>query len=463
MNIQATKINTANALAKGKIALHDLEQKLNALAQKASKTIKMAGFRQGKVPVNIVKSRYKDSLQQDAEREMIQEMLTLALKDLKIDPKGLVGDPLITKFEKGDEAIDVEIKISLFPEFTLEGLESKLPTPKIPTPNQKDIDERLDMIALAQAPLTESKEKIVKKNHTVNIDFEGFVDGVAFEGSKANGFDLTIGSGQFIPGFEDALIGSKLGEEKNIDVQFPENYHSKTLAGKPATFKVKINKIQEKIKSAIDDVLAQKVLGNEKSTLQELQAQIKTELTNELKMRHYNDEMKQKCLDALDNGFDFDLPEAIIEKEMDVLFRNALSSMPQDELKIYQQDAQKAKDKRESFREEAKKSVKVTFIIDAIAKHKKIDVSDNEVMSAIYYESMMQGQNPKEILEYYKNNNLLPAVKMAMIEDRVLHRLLDEKAGIENTNLDKKTEPSKPTKASAQKTSKSKTVQKAQQ
>ena len=84
-------------------------------------------------------------------------------------------------------------------------------------------------------------------------------------------------------------------------------------------------------------------------------------------------------------------------------------------------------------------------------------------MSAIYYESMMQGQNPKEILEYYKNNNLLPAVKMAMIEDRVLHRLLDEKAGIENTNLDKKTEPSKPTKASAQKTSKSKTVQKAQQ
>ena len=436
MNIQATKINTANALAKGKIALHDLEQKLNALAQKASKTIKMAGFRQGKVPVNIVKSRYKDSLQQDAEREMIQEMLTLALKDLKIDPKGLVGDPLITKFEKGDEAIDVEIKISLFPEFTLEGIESKLPTPKIPTPNQKDIDERLDMIALAQAPLTESKEKIVKKNHTVNIDFEGFVDGVAFEGGKANGFDLTIGSGQFIPGFEDALIGSKLGEEKNI---------------------------QEKIKSAIDDVLAQKVLGNEKSTLQELQAQIKTELTNELKMRHYNDEMKQKCLDALDNGFDFDLPEAIIEKEMDVLFRNALSSMPQDELKIYQQDAQKAKDKRESFREEAKKSVKVTFIIDAIAKHKKIDVSDNEVMSAIYYESMMQGQNPKEILEYYKNNNLLPAVKMAMIEDRVLHRLLDEKAGIENTNLDKKTEPSKPTKASAQKTSKSKTVQKAQQ
>ncbi|MDL0080116.1 trigger factor [Helicobacter zhangjianzhongii] len=439
MNLQTSKTNTANAIAKGKIALQDLEKKLESIAQKASKTLKIAGFRPGKVPVQVVKSRYKDSLEKDAQKELVQDMLSNALKELQLTPQQLIGDPIITKFDKGAEAIEVEIAISLIPEFSLEALESKIPTPKIPTPEKKDIQERLDMMAQSQGELVESKDKAVKKDHIVNIDFEGFVDGVAFEGGKAEGFDLTIGSGQFIPGFEDALIGVKNGEEKSIEVNFPENYHSSALAGKLATFKVKINKIQERVKCAIDDVLATKILGRDDATLAELESRMKDELALEMKNRHYNDEMKQKCLEALDSGFSFDLPDAIVEQEMDVLFRNALSTIAPDELKDYQQDVQKAKDKRESFRDEACKSVKITFIVDAIAKAKGITINDNEVMQAIYYESMMQGQNPKEVLEYYRENGLIPAVKMAMIEDRVLHHLLDEKAGL----LDKKAKATK--------------------
>lgn len=439
MNLQTSKTNTANAIAKGKIALQDLEKKLESIAQKASKTLKIAGFRPGKVPVQVVKSRYKDSLEKDAQKELVQDMLSNALKELQLTPQQLIGDPIITKFDKGAEAIEVEIAISLIPEFSLEALESKIPTPKIPTPEKKDIQERLDMMAQSQGELVESKDKAVKKDHIVNIDFEGFVDGVAFEGGKAEGFDLTIGSGQFIPGFEDALIGVKNGEEKSIEVNFPENYHSSALAGKLATFKVKINKIQERVKCAIDDVLATKILGRDDATLAELESRMKDELALEMKNRHYNDEMKQKCLEALDSGFSFDLPDAIVEQEMDVLFRNALSTIAPDELKDYQQDVQKAKDKRESFRDEARKSVKITFIVDAIAKAKGITINDNEVMQAIYYESMMQGQNPKEVLEYYRENGLIPAVKMAMIEDRVLHHLLDEKAGL----LDKKAKATK--------------------
>lgn len=439
MNLQTSKTNTANAIAKGKIALQDLEKKLESIAQKASKTLKIAGFRPGKVPVQVVKSRYKDSLEKDAQKELVQDMLSNALKELQLTPQQLIGDPIITKFDKGTEAIEVEIAISLIPEFSLEALESKIPTPKIPTPEKKDIQERLDMMAQSQGELVESKDKAVKKDHIVNIDFEGFVDGVAFEGGKAEGFDLTIGSGQFIPGFEDALIGVKNGEEKSIEVNFPENYHSSALAGKLATFKVKINKIQERVKCAIDDVLATKILGRDDATLAELESRMKDELALEMKNRHYNDEMKQKCLEALDSGFSFDLPDAIVEQEMDVLFRNALSTIAPDELKDYQQDVQKAKDKRESFRDEARKSVKITFIVDAIAKAKGITINDNEVMQAIYYESMMQGQNPKEVLEYYRENGLIPAVKMAMIEDRVLHHLLDEKAGL----LDKKAKATK--------------------
>lgn len=456
MNLQTSRTNTANALAKGKIALQDLERKLESIAQKAAKTLKIAGFRPGKAPVHIVKSRYKDQLEQDAQKELVQEMLNTALKDLSLTPAQLIGDPLITKFDKGKSDIDVEITISLIPEFSLDALESKIPTPKIPTPTKKDIEERLDRIASMQGELTESKDKSVKKGHIVNIDFEGFVGGVAFEGGKAEGFDLTIGSGQFIPGFEEALIGAKNGEEKSIEVNFPDTYHSSALAGKLATFAVKINKIQERAKVALNDTLAQKILGRDDATLAELESRLQDELAGEMKTRHYNEEMKQKCLEALDKGYSFDLPDAIVEREMDVLFRNALSTIPEDELKSYQQDAQKAKDKRESFRDEAQKSVKITFLIDAIAKARGISVNDNEVMSAIYYESMMQGQNPKEVLEYYRSNNLIPAVKMAMIEDRVLIALLDEKAGITKDSAKSSNTESKTTKTKEPKAAESK-------
>lgn len=430
MNLQTTRVNTANALAKGKIALKDLEQKLESIAQKVSKSVKLAGFRPGKVPVNIVKSRYKDSIEQDAQREMVQEMLDNALKELAIDVKALIGDPIITKFEKGESDIDVEIKISIRPEFSVENIESKIPTPKIPTATKEAIDERIEAIAKNSAPLKESKRTKVQKDDVANIDFEGFVDGVAFEGGKASGFDLRIGSGQFIPGFEDALVGASLGEEKSIEVNFPENYHSSNLAGKKATFKVKINKIQEVDTPKIDDALAQKLLGNETATLKELRENIENELNNELKGKYYSEEMKEKCLEALHNAIEFDLPEVIVEQETDVLFRNAISQISQDELKTYQNDPESAKKKRDSFSEDAKRSVKVTFIVDAIARQRGIDITDNEVMSAIYYEAMMSGQNPKETLEYYKENNFIPAIKMSMIENRVLTMLLDEKAGI---------------------------------
>lgn len=439
MNIQTTRINTANATASGVIALRDLNQKLDKIAQKVSKTIKIAGFRQGKVPTSIVKTRYKDSIEQDAQRELIQEMLDSALKDLKIKPQDLIGDPLITKFDKGEENIDVEIKISIVPEFSLDNITDKIPTPKIPVASSKQIEERLEKLAKSRANLVESKAQTLKKGNVANIDFEGFIDGVAFEGGKAQGFDLEIGSGQFIPGFEDSLVGAKLNEQKDINVTFPKDYHSTNLAGKDATFKVKVNKIREYEQVVIDDALAQKILSKDSATLQELHENITQELNAELKNKYYNDEMKEKCLEALHSSVSFDLPDLIVEQEMDVLFRNTLSRIPKDELKQYQQDPQKAKDKRETFRDEAKKSVKVTFIIDAIAKARKISIPDNDVMSAIYYESLMNGQNPKETIDYYKENNLLPAIKMAMIENRVLNALLDEKAGI---NAESKSESS---------------------
>ncbi|PAF43819.1 trigger factor [Helicobacter sp. 11S03491-1] len=445
MNLTTKRINAANALVNGSILLKDLEEKLNKIATKISKTIKIDGFRKGKVPLNVIKSRYKEHIEQDAQKEATEEMLQLALKDLNIDSKEVIGDPIITKFDKKDNSIDIEIKISLKPSFNLDTLNSCVPEVKLKSITEKQIDERLQEIAQSKTPLIEAKkDKKLTKNDIANINFEGFVDEKPFEGGKAESFDLTIGSGQFIPGFEDGLIGMKIGEEREISVTFPESYHTQNLAGKPAVFKVKLNKIQLKDTPKIDDELVKSLLPQEKNaSLGLLKEKIKEQLELETKTKLYNEELKEELIKNLDNTFEFELPDLIVEQEMDLLFRNSLNTLDPKEFEELKLDANKARQKRESFRPEAKKSVKITFIIDALSKQEKISVQDNEVLQTIYYESMMNGQNPKETIEYYKKNNLLPAIKMAMIEDKILAYLLDEKLNKSKEKSSQKHEESK--------------------
>ncbi|PAF48660.1 trigger factor [Helicobacter sp. 12S02232-10] len=429
MDLETKKINSANASVNAKLLLKDLESKLNKVATKISKTLKLDGFRKGKVPLNIIKTRYKDNIEQDAQKEAVEEILQAALKELGIDSKDVIGDPIITKFDKKDDFIDLEIKISLKPELKLDAVPLCIPDVKLKEIEEKQIKERLEEIAKAKAPLIEAKkEKELAENDIANINFEGFINGEAFEGGKAENFDLTIGSGQFIPGFEKALIGLKSGEEKEIHVTFPESYQAENLAGKPAIFKVKLNKIQVKDKTKIDEEFIKSLLPEEKNpSIELLNKKIKEQLALEEKTKLYNEELKEQLIENLDKKIHFDLPDLIIEQEMDLLFRNSLNILDPKELEELKSDPKKAQEKRESFREDAKKSVKITFIVDALAKQENISVEDNEVFQTIYYESMMNRQNPKDVIEYYKQNNMLPAIKMAMVEDKILAHLLDKK------------------------------------
>ena len=440
MEIVTKKINTANAIASGAIALKDLEEKITKVATRLSKTIKMDGFRKGKVPLSLVRTRYADGIKQDAQKEAVQDMLQAALKKLEIEANQVIGDPIITKFEEKGENIDVEIKISLTPEIKLDKVESCIPEVKLPKIDSKQIDERLEEIAKHKAPLISApKDKKLENGDVAVFDFEGFVDGKAFDGGKAENFELTIGSGQFIPGFEDAMLGMKAAEKKDINVTFPKDYQASHLAGKEALFKIKLHEIKIKEKVKLDDDLAKKLMpNNDKATLADLKEEIAKQLELEAKTKLYNEELKEKLVENFAKNISFDLPDLIVEQEMDVLFRNALNTFEETELKAMREDASKAKEKRESFRGDAQKSVKVTFIVDALAKERGIGVHDNEVYQTIYYEAMMMGQNPQDAIEYYKNNNLLPAIKMAMIEDRILTHLLDSKLDKKQDKSEKK-------------------------
>jgi len=221
----------------------------------------------------------------------------------------------------------------------------------------------------------------------------------------------------------------KVGETKDVEVKFPEQYGSADLAGKDATFKVTLNEIQEKkISDDIsEETLKQLMPNEEKPTKELLESKVKDGLLAEKLAPIYNDEIKPKYVEALVEKFDIDLPKSIVEQEMDIAFRRVLSEMKEEEIKAFSEDKDAYEKKREEFRKDASDSVKITFLVDELAKLEKVEVNDQEVMQTLYFEALQMGQNPQEMLKQYESQGLLPAVKMAMVEDRLFTKLFNEK------------------------------------
>lgn len=426
MKVTVNKIDDANVLVSGTIDNSSLEATINKMAAKAGKEIKVDGFRKGKVPAHVVKKLHGDRLAQDAEGEAIKELIDAGIKEAGIVATDILGQPSFKKYDKKETGIEVEVEVSTRPVIATEGHMDVLPSFEKPVASEKAIEERLTEIAAQQSPYEKIKRKrAVKDGDMTVIDFEGFVDGVAFAGGKAEKFNLKIGSGQFIPGFEEQLIGMKYEEEKTITVTFPEQYASKDLAGKAADFKVTLHEIQEQVPAELNDDLAKKLLqGVENATLEMLKERVKTQIESAELSKIYNEDLKPKLVEALVEKFDFALPNNIVEQEIDAKINARAREMSEDELATYKDNAEKIDALRAEVRADAIASVKATFIVDALAKKEEVSVSDQEVSQAIYYEAMMSGQDPQQVIKYYQENNLLPAVKMGMIEDKLFGKML---------------------------------------
>jgi len=426
VKVTVNKVDDANIIVSGTIENSAVEENINKMAVQAGKEMKVDGFRKGKVPAHVVKKLHGDKLAQDAEGEVLRELIDAGMKEAGINPADMIGQPTFKKYEKTDSGIEVEVEISTRPVFEAEGHMDVLPAFERPTASDKAVEERLNEIAAQQAPYEKIKRKrMVRDGDMVVIDFEGFVDGVAFDGGKAEKFNLKIGSGHFIPGFEEQVIGMKYDEEKTITVTFPKEYQSSDLAGKEAEFKVKLHEIQEQVPAELNDELAQKLLqGEENATLEMLTDRVRTQIESTEISKLYNEDLKPKLVEALVAKFDFALPNNIVEQEIDAKINAKAQQMSEEELNSYKDNPEKIEALREEVRADAVASVKATFIVDALAKKEEVSVDDQEVSQAIYYEAMMSGQNPQEVIKYYQENKLLPAVKMGMIEDKLFGKML---------------------------------------
>ena len=426
MKVTVNKLDDANVIVVGSIENSEIETKVDILARQSSKKIKVDGFRAGKVPPHVVKKLHGEELTQDAESALVTEMIDNGLKEANINKADVLGEPTFKKYEKEENSIEIEIEISTKPTFEAEGYMDILPAFDIPTTSDDEVSTRLDEIALEKAKFVAiSEDRAVENGDVTLIDFEGFIDGEPFEGGKAEKFGLEIGSAQFIAGFEEQVIGMSAGDEKSITVTFPEDYQSANLAGKDSVFEVKLHEIQKKVASELDDELAKEVLqGEENASMDVLKERVKTQIASTKLSKLYNDELKPKLIEALVNKFDFALPSNIVEQEIDAKINAKAQEMDEEELNSYKGNNEKIQELRDELKSDASNSVRATFIVDALAKKEGIAITDQEVSQALYYESMMNQQDPQEVIKYYQDNNLLPAVKMGMIEDKLFGKIL---------------------------------------
>ena len=426
MNITATKTDEANASVVATIDASDIEKNLNKAAKQVAKTAQVDGFRKGKVPVAVVKKMYKEQLQQDAENEAVQKILEEAKKELEINSTDIIADPIFKKYDKQDDKIDIELLISLRPTIEAEDYKELAPEYEEPTVDDSEVEERLKDILESNASYVPLKEKrALKEGDQANFDFVGKIDGVEFDGGKAEGFELVIGSGQFIPGFEEQMVGMEIGQTKDITVTFPEDYQSDDLAGKEAVFTITLNDIKEKAEATLDDEMVKKLIPNDdNATAETVKEKISDQIKSEKMAKLYNEELKPKLIEALVEKYDFALPQNIVEQEIDAQINVKAREMSEDELAQYKDNEEKINELREELRESAENSVKATFLVDYLARKEGIEVSDQEVTQTIYYEALMSQQDPQQVIQYYQENNLFPAVKMGMIEDKLFAKII---------------------------------------
>nr|WP_297279833.1 trigger factor [uncultured Butyricicoccus sp.] len=360
------------------ISAEELDAGKEQAYKKNRNRITVPGFRKGKAPRKMIESLYGDGVFfEDALNICYPKAYEAALEQSGI--KAVAPADVDVSEMTEDGAVVLVCKVPVEPEVTLgdyKGLSVEKEEAKVLV---ADVKAELDRMAQRLAR-TQEVTRAAKKNDTVVIDFEGFVDGVAFEGGKGENYDLKLGSGTFIPGFEDQLIGTKAGEEKDVVVTFPEEYHAKELAGKEATFKCTVHEVKETILPAIDDEFAKDV-SEKAETLDELKKEVKERLLAQ-KSETFERDYEEALLTAVIDNMQAEIPEAMIEVQLDNVVQDFGYRLQMQGMKLEQYAQMNGMDMaqfRGMFRPQAERQVKVRLALQKIVELENLDVTEAEI------------------------------------------------------------------------------------
>ena len=388
------------------VPIEQVDKVLDKAIKKFLKQINVTGFRKRKMPRPLFEQRFGvESLYQDALDFILPEAYGNAVEEAEINP---VDRPEIdvTQMEKGKELI-FEATVTVEPEVELgeyKGLAIEKQDREV---TDEEFEEALNDAVSRQAELT-VKDGEIAEGDVANINFDGYVDGEAFEGGQAEGYDLEIGSGSFIPGFEEQLIGLKANDSKDVVVTFPEEYHAEELAGKEATFKTEINEVKGKEVPELDDELAQE-LDESVKTVDEYKEKLRKDL-EEAKVNQADATEKEEAITKASDNATVDIPEAMINTELDRMMQEFEQRISQQGLNLdlyYQFSGQSEEELKAQMKEDAEKRVKTNLTLRAIADAENIEISDEDVEAELTKMSEQFGLSVEDIKSTLGNNDIL--------------------------------------------------------
>ncbi len=414
----------------------ELEGRVNARLEEMKPRVNLKGFRPGKAPVSFLKKQFGKSIMGEVVEAAVNEGSQKAISDNKlkpalqprVEPVGNVQDVV-----DGKSDLTFKVIVDLMPDFQTSDV-SKLTVERLVSDvTDADINEALDRLAKNVRNYT-TKDGAAAKDDVAVIDYEGSIDGTPFAGGKGEDFSLTLGSGTFIPGFEDGLIGATAGENRDVNVTFPAEYHAPEMAGKAAVFKVAVKEIKSPEETPIDDELAKKLGLDNLATLKDkVREQLESDFKGASRMH-----MKRRVLDALDVAHDFPLPPAMVEHE----FANIWAQVEEElkrEGKTAADEGKSEDELKAEYRKIAERRVRLGLVLGKLGEQNGITVAGDEVQRAIMARARQFPGQEQQVFQFYAQNQQAQAeIRAPLFEDKVVD-FIAELATVNDRKVDRET------------------------
>jgi len=419
MKIKETKSEGLSREYNVTISAADFEKGVQNKLHEIGKTVAMAGFRAGKVPFSMIEKKYKANAMSEALDDMLRDGVNDLLKEKNLRPV-FTPDVDIQKFEEGKD-IEFTVKMDILPEIELKDFGTiKLEKVMADVP-EEEVTKALNYMAESKRDSVKVEEnRETKKGDIAVIDFVGSIDGVEFPGGKGEAYPLEIGSNSFIPGYEDQLIGKKVGDVVDVKATFPENYHAKDLAGKEALFVTTIKEIREVKKSEINDEFA-KSMG--KDSLDALKEEVKSHIAKDYEAASKM-KLKRALLDALDKAYKFDVPQKLVDMEYETIVKQYEAAKKNNQLDEEEKNKKEA-DLLKEYKEIAVRRVKLGLLLAEVGKNAKIEVTQEDINKAIMVEAQRYPMQAKAIFDFYlKNKEAIERLRTQVYEEKVIDHVL---------------------------------------
>lgn len=420
MNVKVEDVSSIRKRLSFEIAPDRVDSEIAAAYKQIAKTAKVKGFRAGKIPQKVLEKYYEPQMQEKVFTRLINDTYFKALVEHKI---AAVSDPQITEsgsLEKGQTftyAAEVEVK----PEVEVKDYTGLSLQKEKFVEDAGVADRKLEELQSSRSELKVTTRKKAREGDFVVIDFQGFVDGEAFEGGSADGHVLELGSGSFIPGFEEQVVGMKREDQKDVEVTFPAEYGSKELAGKPAVFKVTLHEIKEKVNPDLDDEFA-KGFGAE--SLEELKQKLEENHHQQEKSRIESD-LKERLMSALIERNPLEVPETMVEQQLDYMLENVRNRMQAQGMSL-EMLGMNEDSFRQMYHGSAVTQVQGGLLLEAVAKQEDVSVADDEVDGKLEQIAEMANAPLEAVKSYYGREENRSQLMNQIVEEKVIALLLDK-------------------------------------